>query len=126
MQIEHIALWVKDLEKIRHFYEKYFGVNSSELYHNQKTRFKSYFLSFDNGTRLEIMSKADIINEQPENTLGYAHLSISLGSKEKVIEYTENFRKDGYKIISEPRTTGDRYYESVISDPENNLIELTI
>ena len=126
MRIEHIAIWVKDLEKIRNFYEKYFGVTSSELYHNQKTGFKSYFLTFDDGARIEIMSKSDINKEKQENTFGYAHLSISLGSKEKVDEYTETFRKDGYKIISEPRTTGDGYYESVILDPENNLIELTI
>ncbi len=126
MKIEHIAIWVKDLEKVRNFYEKYFGVTSSELYHNQKTGFKSYFLTFDDGARIEIMSKSDINKKKQENTFGYAHLSISLGSKEKVDEYTETFRKDGYKILSEPRTTGDGYYESVISDPENNLIELTI
>ena len=126
MRIEHIAIWVKDIEKIRSFYEKYFGVASSELYHNQKTGFRSYFLSFDDGTRIEIISKVDINKEKQEKTLGYAHLSISLGSKEKVDEFTEIFRKDGYKIVSEPRTTGDGYYESVISDPENNLIELTI
>lgn len=126
MRIEHIAIWVKDIEKIRSFYEKYFGVISSELYYNQKTGFRSYFLTFDDGARIEIMSKSDINNEKHENTFGYAHLSISLGSKEKVDEYTETFRKDGYKIVSEPRTTGDGYYESVILDPENNLIELTI
>ena len=126
MRIEHIAIWVKDLEKIRSFYEKYFGVTSSELYHNQKTGFKSYFLTFDDGARIEIMSKSDINKEKQEKTFGYAHLSISLGTKEKVDEYTETFRNDGYKIVSEPRITGDGYYESVISDPENNLIELTI
>jgi len=126
MRIEHIAIWVKDLEKIKSFYEKYFGVTPSELYHNQKTGFKSYFLTFDDGARIEIMSKSDINKEKQENTFGYAHLSISLGSKEKVDEYTETFRKDGYKIISKPRITGDGYYESVILDTENNLIELTI
>ena len=126
MRIEHIAIWVKDLERIRRFYEEYFGVTSSELYHNQKTGFKSYFLRFDDGARIEIMSKSDINREVQENTFGYAHVSISLGSKEKVNEQTEKFRKDGYKIISEPRTTGDGYYESVISDPENNFIELTV
>lgn len=126
MKIEHIAIWVKDLEKIKNFYEKYFGVTSSELYHNQKTGFKSYVLSFDDGARIEIMSKSDINKERQENSIGYAHLSISLGSKEKVDEYTEIFRKDGYEIISEPRITGDGYYESVISDFEHNLIELTV
>jgi lactoylglutathione lyase len=126
MRIEHIAIWVKDIEKEKSFYEKYFDVTSSELYHNHKTGFKSYFLCFDDGVRLEIMSKSDINKERPVNILGYAHISIAIGSIEKVNEYTEIFRKDGYKIISEARTTGDGYYESVILDPENNLIELTV
>ena len=53
------------------------------------------------------------------------HLAISLGSKEKVDTLTERLRKNGVRIIGEPRTTGDGYYESVIADPEGNLIELT-
>ena len=126
MKIEHIAIWVKNLEEIKTFYEKYFGCAASELYHNKNTSFKSYFLSFNDGARIEIMSKDNIRNEKQENSLGLAHISISLGSKEKVNEHTEILRKGGYRIISGPRTTGDGYYESVIFDPENNLIELTI
>ena len=126
MKVSHIGIWVKDLESCKRFYTKYFGCTPSALYHNPKTGFKSYFLHFNNGTRIEIMSKDSIKNEKPENCFGLAHLSVSLGSKEKVNEYTETFRKDGYKIVSEPRTTGDGYYESVIADAENNLIELTV
>lgn len=126
MRIEHIAVWVSDLEKIKNFYKKYFNASPSELYHNQSTGFKSYFLSFEDGSRIEIMFKEGVCKSEPANTLGYAHLSISLGSKANVEKYTETLRKDGYKIVSEPRTTGDGYYESIISDPENNLIELTV
>lgn len=126
MKIEHIAIWVNNLEKVKNFYEKYFGCSASELYHNKNTGFRSYFLNFNDGARIELMSKDNIKNEKQENCLGLAHISVSLGSKEKVDEHTEILRKGGYIIISEPRTTGDEYYESVICDPENNLIELTI
>ena len=126
MHIAHIGIWVKDLESCKKFYTKYFACTPSALYHNPKTGFKSYFLKFNNGASLEIMSKSDISAMKPTPSLGLAHISISLGSKEKVDELTEIFRKDGYKIVSEPRTTGDGYYESVIADVENNLVELTV
>ena len=111
---------------MRDFYVKYFNVVPSHLYHNQTTGFKSYFLMFDSGTRLEIMSRDDINKEQVITTLGFAHIAISLGSKEKVDEYTKLIEQDGYHIISYPRITGDGYYESTIADNEGNLVELTI
>lgn len=127
MKIEHIAIWVKDLEKSRVFYQKYFGAISNEKYHNPVKNFQSYFLSFENGCRLEIMTSPDI--KESENSYefqryGIIHLAFSVGSKEKVNELTETLRKDGYKVAGEPRTTGDGYYESVILDPENNIIEI--
>lgn len=126
MRINHVAVWVKDLDRMKIFYEKYFSASASELYQNRKKGFKSYFLSFDDSSRIEIMSREDIWKASSEDLLGYAHISISLGTKEAVDRYTEAFRTDGYKIASEPRVTGDGYYESVICDPENNLIELTV
>lgn len=127
MKIEHIAVWVKDLEKTRTFYQKYFGATSNEKYVNPVKKFESYFLSFDNGCRLEIMTRADI--KESENfyesqQFGIIHFAFSAGSKEKVNELTEVLRNDGYTIAGEPRTTGDGYYESVILDPENNIIEI--
>ncbi|UHO37621.1 VOC family protein [Chryseobacterium capnotolerans] len=127
MKIEHIAVWVKDLEKTRTFYQKYFGATSNEKYVNPVKNFESYFLSFDNGCRLEIMTRADI--KESENfyesqQFGIIHFAFSAGSKEKVNELTEVLRNDGYTIAGEPRTTGDGYYESVILDPENNIIEI--
>ena len=126
MRIEHIALWVKELESMKDFYVKYFNVTPSVLYHNFNTGFKSYFLSFTDGSRLEIMTRESIDKQRSANTTGYVHIAISVGSREKVEELTERFRQDGYSIKSAPRVTGDGYYESVILDPENNELELTV
>ncbi|MDR2238675.1 MAG: VOC family protein [Chryseobacterium sp.] len=128
MKIEHIAIWVKDLEQSRMFYQKYFGAVSNEKYHNPVKNFESYFLSFDNGCRLELMTKPDIQNNENSYEIqkyGIIHLAFSTGSRENVDELTEALRNDGYRIVGEPRTTGDGYYESVILDPENNIIEIT-
>jgi lactoylglutathione lyase len=127
MKIEHIAIWVKDLDRIRLFYEKYFGAVSNEKYYNPVKKFESYFLSFENGSRLEIMRKPDILegnNSYDAQQFGIIHLAFSTGSKEKVDELTEILRNDGYEVVGEPRTSGDGYYESVILDPENNIIEI--
>ncbi|MCX8524233.1 VOC family protein [Chryseobacterium formosus] len=127
MKIEHIAIWVKDLEKTKAFYEKYFGAISNEKYYNPTKKFESYFLSFENVSRLEIMRKPDIQENNSSydaQQFGIVHLAFSTGSKEKVDELTETLRKDGYKIAGEPRTSGDGYYESVILDPENNIVEI--
>ncbi len=127
MKIEHIAIWTKDLEKMRGFYLEFFDLRSTEKYHNPGKAFSSYFLAFDNGARIELMHKPDIgeLIEKRDVKPGLTHFAISVGSKEKVDLLTERIRQSGYKIIGEPRTTGDGYYESVISDPEGNLIEIT-
>lgn len=127
MKIEHIAIWVKDLEKSRSFYQRYFGAVANNKYHNPVKNFESYFLSFDNGCRIEIMTKPDIMENEKNymaQQYGIIHFAFSVGSKEKVNELTEILRKDGYTIAGESRTTGDGYYESVILDPENNIIEI--
>ncbi len=127
MNIEHVALYVNDLEKMRNFYETYFGAKSTVLYHNKKTNFRSYFLSFENGCRLEIMNAPNLEEKKEPNVrLGYIHLAFSTGSKEKVLELTEKLRTDGFIVTSEPRTTGDGYFESCVLDYESNVIEITI
>lgn len=125
MKIEHIAVYVKDLEKARKFYIKYFGAVSNEMYHNLKTGFKSYFLSFKSGARLEIMNKPEISDSRNTVSFGYAHFAFSVGSKEKVDELTEKLKADGYCVVSGPRVTGDGYYESCVLDDEGNQIEIT-
>lgn len=127
MKIEHIALYVNNLEETRRFFMKYLDAKSNEGYHNSKTNFRSYFLSFDDGTRLEIMNKPEMPDFPKElDRTGYAHIAFSAGSKERVDVLTEKLRSDGYKVISGPRTTGDGYYESCIVAVEGNQIEITI
>ncbi|OJJ22791.1 glyoxalase [marine bacterium AO1-C] len=129
MKIEHIALWVKDLEKMRTFYEQYFGATSNEKYVNTAKQFASYFLSFESGARLEIMHMTSVVpnqNSVEPQAMGLIHFAIATGSKAKVDQLTEELRADGYQVIGEPRTTGDGYYESVVLDPENNRVEITV
>lgn len=128
MKIEHVAIWVSNLEEMRSFYEHYFNAKAGEKYVNLKKNFTSYFLSFTEGTRLELMHKPEIKADQNHGAerLGFIHFAMSVGSKEKVNNLTELLRKDGYEIVGEPRTTGDGYYESVVLDPEGNRIEITI
>lgn len=127
MKIGHIAFWVNDLETMKDFYIRYFGMKANEKYINSKKGFSSYFLSFEGTTRIELMHRPDIQGQDKKGEYyGLAHLAISVGSKQKVDELTETLRKDGYTIQGEPRTTGDGYYESIILDPENNWIEITI
>lgn len=127
MQIEHVAMYVNDLDTARDFFVRYFGAESNSGYHNTKTGFRSFFLRFDDGARLEIMNKPamDDAEKAPART-GYAHIAFSVGTKEVVDRLTEQLKLDGYAVISGPRTTGDGYYESCIVDIEGNQIEITI
>ena len=127
MHIEHIAIWTRNLESLRNFYEKYFAAESGEKYVNERKQFESYFLQFDSGARLELMCKTEMQDSLRGNVAhaGYAHMAMSLGSKNKVDELTEQLRSDGISVASEPRYTGDGYYESCVLDPDGNLLELT-
>ena len=128
MKIEHLGLYVHDLEGAKRFFETYFQAQANTLYHNPKTGFSSYFMSFSQGARLEIMTRnADLHDvDRSDFPTGYHHLAISLGSKEKVDALTEELRSAGYNVLSGPRTTGDGYYESLVQAFEGNLLELTI
>ncbi|MDN6626759.1 MAG: VOC family protein [Pisciglobus halotolerans] len=126
MKIEHVAIWVKQLEKMKVFYEHYFGATASDLYHNPQKKLRTYFLTFEGETRLELMEKAENTGAPTTGTLGLTHLAFSVGSKEKVDEKTNQLINDGYVCEDGPRTTGDGYYESVVADPEGNRIEITI
>lgn len=126
MKIDHVAMYVNDLETMKDFFIRFFGATAGGMYHNPRTRLKTYFLTFEDHTRLEIMSRPDMLClEKALQQTGYTHLSFSVGGKEKVDELTRILKNSGCKMVSRPRTTGDGYYESCILDPENNQIEIT-
>jgi lactoylglutathione lyase len=129
VRIEHVALWTKDLEKSRAFYQTYFDCAAGKKYRNPKTGFESYFLSFDSGSRLELMHMGRIPtnrNSVEEQYIGLIHLALSVGSEDEVLAITEKLRRDGFPIVGEPRTTGDGYFESCVLDPDENRIEITV
>lgn len=127
MKIVHVAIWVKDIESMRKFYETYFGAQAGDRYENTNRGFTSYFLTFPGGEgRVELMQQPTVTYKPEEVPLGWAHLAISVGNEKAVNSLTTTIAEDGYVVIGEPRWTGDGYYESVIADPEGNLIEITI
>ncbi len=126
MKIEHVAMYVSDLERARDFFIQYFGAVSNDGYHNSTTDFRSYFLSFDSGARLELMNRPDMEDLPKGHTrTGFIHLAFSVGGRERVDELTAALRAGGFQVLSGPRTTGDGYYESCIVDIEGNQIEIT-
>lgn len=125
MNIAHIAIWTKDLEAMKVFYTRYFKGISNDKYINPIKQFESYFISFESGSKLELMHMQSV--DKPSGTeehLGITHIAFKLGSENAVLSLTETLRSDGFTIVGEPRTTGDGYFESVILDPEGNRIEL--
>lgn len=127
MQINHVALWTVRLEELKEFYVTYFKGISNEKYTNPNKGFESYFITFEgDSAALEIMRRQDISSSSKETLTGLAHFSFSVGSEEKVKELTEYLRKEGITVASEPRRTGDGFFESAILDPDGNLIEITI
>lgn len=127
MTIEHVAIYTTDLERECAFFEKYFGAARGSLYHNEKTGFRSCFLTFDGGARLEVMTRAECANLPRERfAAGFAHIAVSVGGREAVVALTERLARDGFEAAGKPRETGDGYFESVILDYEGNFIEITV
>ena len=124
MNIDHIAIWANDIEKLRSFYIKYFNCVSNERYENVAKQFCSYFLTFASGSRIELMNRAGISVFKGPDLLGLAHIAINVGTREKVNSLTNKLELDGFTVFGKPRITGDGYYESIILDPENNIVEV--
>ena len=124
MRIHHIAIWTFRLEEMKEFYIRYFKGTSNEKYVNPQKGFESYFIRFDCGADLELMSRTDVQNTPiGENRLGLTHFAFALDSKEEVLELTEKLRSAGYTTSGEPRISGDGYFESVVLDPDGNHVE---
>lgn len=129
MKIEHIAIWSRDIEKLKSFYVDYFGGTAGDKYINSQKQFESYFITFESGARLELMQMTAIpnnLNSVEEQYIGIIHIAFSLGCKEKVDGLTEDLRNAGYDVMSKPRYTGDGYYESCVLDPDGNRIEIIL
>ncbi len=125
MKINHVALYTNQLEQLKLFYETYFEAVSNDGYHNKNTGLRTFFLSFADGARLELMTRPNL--SQLQSTpyqAGYIHLAFSTGSKTAVDTLTARLKQDGYTVLSKPRTTGDGYYESCVLDPDGNQIEI--
>ena len=126
MKIEHAALYVRDLEAAKEFFTRWFGAQAGAEYHNRTTDFRSYFLTFEGGARLEIMTRPGLADRAGAPAVGFAHLAFSVGSKEDVDDLTARLKAAGYEVVSGPRTTGDGYYESCVAGPEGALVEITV
>jgi lactoylglutathione lyase len=129
MQIEHIAVWTDQLERLKDFYVTYFQAKAGKIYYNATKGLESYFLSFSSGVRLELMKMPGIQDrtvKPSEGIIGYTHISFATGSERSVDELTNRLRRDGFHVIADPRYTGDGYYESVVLDPDGNQVEITV
>jgi len=127
-RIEHIALWVQDLEAMAAFYAQTFGGTPGPLYRNEAKGFASRFVALEGGARLELMSTqtlAPVPHAPGAQRMGLTHLAIALGSEAAVDALTAQLRAAGHPVLDGPRRTGDGYYESVVLDPEGNRLELT-
>lgn len=124
MKLTHAALWTSQLEELRDFYTTYFDGTAGEKYVNPAKGFESYFVRFGDGAALEIMRSIGVTEPAGDIRLGWCHIAFETGSREGVHALTERLRADGYRIVSEPRTTGDGFYESSVADPAGNLVEI--
>lgn len=123
-RIEHIGLWVRNLEIMRAFYADTLGGASGPLYENPTTGFTSYFIAFGEGARLELMHRPGF-EPSPTPVLNYGHIALALDSRVAVDDAVAELRRQGVPVESGPRVTGDGYYEAVVLDPEHNRVELT-
>lgn len=123
--VDHVAIFVRNLEATREFYETYFGAKANQQDHNPRTGLRTYFLTFHDGSRIEIMSRPDAGGTVSDAQLGWNHVALSLGSKQAVDLMAQRLDDDGF-TVSPPRTTGDGYYEAVVLDTEGNQIEITV
>ena len=88
--LEHVAIWTRDLEGMKDFYCAYFDGKAGAKYRSKSAahpNFESYFLTFGDGSRLELMQMPTI----PENAyapgqeaLGLTHIAFAVGGTDEV------------------------------------------
>jgi lactoylglutathione lyase len=126
LRVEHVGLWARDLERMREFYVTQLGGRSGPLYENPRTGLRSYFVSFGDGVRVELMSRplGQATEQAGSVAFGYAHVAFRLDSREAVDASVDRLEASGAVVLGRPRVTGDGYYEAVVADPEANRVEL--
>jgi lactoylglutathione lyase len=129
MTLDHVAIWTDKLEELRTYYSRYFGGIPNTKYTNEAKRFQSYFLTFESGARLEIMSRPDIEDQFHDTGTaqykGITHLAFGVGTKQEVDEKAKELEAAGFRILNGPRKTGDGCYEFETLDPDRNRVEVT-
>ena len=125
VRLEHVGLWVTDIDRVAGFYARYFGAQVGELYRNPRKGFESRFLTFGGGARLEVMARQDVTQPPVGEQLGLAHVALCIGNEADVDALAARFQAEGMAPDSGPRRTGDGYYECVVRDPEGNRVEIT-
>ncbi len=116
-QIAHVAAWVADLPRARAFYERWFQAHAGPRYTSARRPFESYFLTLASGAPLELMAA-------PGEAPRHAHIAISVGSRNAVDNLVRRMKAAGVPVVSEPRVTGDGFYEAQVEDSEGNLLEI--
>jgi lactoylglutathione lyase len=124
VRLEHVGLWVRDLDAVAAFYARYFDASIGALYRNPRKGFESRFLQFTGGARLELMRRVDVASRLADEQLGLAHVALTVGDEVAVDTLAARLSKDGYPPLDGPRRTGDGYYECVVRDPEGNRVEI--
>jgi lactoylglutathione lyase len=124
VRIEHVGIWVADIDAVAAFYAKYFEARAGVLYQNPRKGFESRFLEFASGARLEIMRRHDVTARPGAEQLGLAHVALTVGDEAAVDALAARFVADGLPPDSGPRRTGDGYYECQVRDPEGNRVEI--
>ena len=122
--IEHVGVWVRDIDAVAEFYARWFGARIGERYENPRKGFASRFLALGDGARLELMTRADVTETAPRVQLGLAHVAITVPGEAAVDALAAQLRAAGVPIEDGPRRTGDGYYECVARDPEGNRVEI--
>jgi lactoylglutathione lyase len=128
MKLEHVAIRTDRLEILKDFYVSYFDGTSNQKYVNPKTGLETYFITFDSGAKLEIMTLPGLVVNKNDPKIPYqsiTHLAFSVDSMQEVDVKARQFEAAGFPIVRGPRKTGDGFYEFETLDPDGNKIEIT-
>ncbi|MGI6110407.1 MAG: VOC family protein [Eubacteriaceae bacterium] len=123
MRIDHISMFATRPEEVKAFYVKYFGATPSKEFIDTESGLPSYYLTFDDGSRVEILNRPEITRMAKNHIdLGYIRVSYMLDSREEVDKLANRLQSDGYAIIQQPKETPDGFYDCVVLDPDDNQI----